>query len=92
MLRFKYENALTSEELLTYKENAKRAYLTLISKKGEGNDFLGWLKWPFEYDKEEYQRIKSAALTIKATSKVLVVVGIGGSYLGAKAVIEALSP
>ena len=62
----------------------------LHSKSGAGNDFLGWLTLPTDYDKEEFARIKKAAEYIKKNSDILVVIGIGGSYLGARAVIEAL--
>nr|MBQ6241935.1 glucose-6-phosphate isomerase [Lachnospiraceae bacterium] len=64
----------------------------LKGKMGPGNDFLGWLDLPEDFDKEEYARIKAAVERIKADSEVLVVIGIGGSYLGARAVIEALRP
>ena len=66
------------------------ALKTLHSKSGAGNDFLGWLTLPTDYDKEEFARIKKAAAKIQSDSDVLVVIGIGGSYLGARAVIEAL--
>jgi len=62
------------------------------NKTGAGSDFLGWHDYPINYDKEEFERIKKAAKTIRSNSEVLVVVGIGGSYLGAKAVIDALRP
>ena len=62
----------------------------LVSKSGAGNDFLGWLDLPVEYDKEEFARIKKAAEKIQSDSEVLVVIGIGGSYLGARAAIEFL--
>ncbi len=62
----------------------------LHSKTGAGNDYLGWLNLPFDYDKEEFARIKKAAETIKNDSDVLIVIGIGGSYLGARAAIEFL--
>ena len=68
-------------------ENAKE---TLVSKSGAGNDFLGWIDLPVDYDKEEFDRIKKAAEKIKADSEVLLVIGIGGSYLGARAAIEFL--
>ena len=58
---------------------------------GAGNDFLGWLDLPKNYDKEEFERIKNAAERIKETSDVLIVIGIGGSYLGARAAIEMLT-
>ena len=73
------------------KENVLKAYKTLVNKTGEGNDFLGWIEYPKNYDKEEFARIKKAAEKIRSNSEVLVVIGIGGSYLGAKAVIEALN-
>ena len=62
----------------------------LHQKSGAGNDFLGWLNLPFDYDKEEFARIKKAAEKIRNDSEVLVVIGIGGSYLGARAAIEFL--
>ncbi len=62
----------------------------VYDKSGEGSDFLGWVTLPVDYDKEEFQRIKKAADFIKKNADVLIVIGIGGSYLGARAVIEAL--
>lgn len=64
------------------------AHDLLHAKKGAGNDFLGWLDLPLNYDKEEYARIKAAAKKISEQSSVLIVIGIGGSYLGARAAIE----
>ena len=66
------------------------AHEMLENKTGLGNDFLGWLTLPMDYDKEEFARIKAAAERIKNNSEVLIVIGIGGSYLGARAAIEAL--
>jgi len=83
---------LTEEELEQSKNDSLTANETLIKRIGAGNDFLGWLDYPVKYDKEEFRRIKEAAATINRTSEVLVVIGIGGSYLGARAAIEALSP
>ncbi len=68
----------------------KAAHDTLTAKNGAGNDFLGWTDLPINYDKEEFERIKKAAERIKSDSDVLIVIGIGGSYLGARAAIEAL--
>lgn len=68
-------------------EDAKKL---LVSKEGAGNDFLGWIDLPVHYDKEEFVRIQSAAEKIKNDSDVLLVIGIGGSYLGARAAIEFL--
>ena len=62
----------------------------LLSRKGPGNDFLGWIDLPVDYDKEEFARIKAAAEKIKNDSEVLLVIGIGGSYLGSRAAIEFL--
>ena len=62
----------------------------LVSKTGAGNDFLGWIDLPVDYDKEEFARIKKAAAKIQSDSEVLLVIGIGGSYLGARAAIEFL--
>ena len=63
---------------------------TLVSKTGAGNDFLGWIDLPIDYDKDEFARIKAAAKKIQEDSEVLLVIGIGGSYLGARAAIEFL--
>ena len=62
----------------------------LVSREGEGNDFLGWIDLPVDYDKEEFERIQKAAEKIQGDSEVLLVIGIGGSYLGARAAIEFL--
>ncbi|MBR6239028.1 MAG: glucose-6-phosphate isomerase [Lachnospiraceae bacterium] len=75
-------------------ENMKKLVMDakdlLVSRKGPGNDFLGWIDQPIAYDKEEFARIKAAAEKIKSDSDVLLVIGIGGSYLGARAAIEFL--
>ena len=68
----------------------KAAHELLHNKSGLGKDFLGWLDLPVNYDKEEFARIQKAAQKIKNDSQVLIVIGIGGSYLGARAVIEQL--
>ena len=82
---------ISEEELMAMETEVKSAAQVLEEGTGEGNDFLGWLHLPTDYDKEEFDRIKKAAEKIKADSEVLVVVGIGGSYLGARAAIEFLS-
>jgi len=69
---------------------AKLAHAQIVDKSGAGNDFLGWVTLPTDYDKEEFDRIKKAALKIQQSSDVLVVIGIGGSYLGARAAIQML--
>jgi glucose-6-phosphate isomerase len=63
----------------------------LLGKKGPGSDYLGWVDLPNNYDKEEFARIKAASERIRSNSDALIVIGIGGSYLGARAAIEALS-
>ncbi len=71
-------------------KKAEEALKTVLQESGEGNDFLGWKTLPFDYDKEEFERIKKAAAKIQSDSKYLVVIGIGGSYLGAKSAIDFL--
>jgi glucose-6-phosphate isomerase len=73
-----------------YQERINRITDLIATKKGPGGDYLGWDQWPDTYDKEEFQRILTSARYIREHYEVLVVVGIGGSYLGARAVIEAL--
>ena len=81
---------IEAHELENMKPFCKVAHELLVSHTGAGSDFHGWVNLPENYDKEEYARIKSAAEKIKKNSDVLVVIGIGGSYLGARAVIEFL--
>lgn len=80
-----------SEEEIGYMSRlTEQAKDVLVSKNGAGNDFLGWIDLPVDYDKEEFSRIEKAAERIKKDSDVLIVIGIGGSYLGARAAIEFL--
>ena len=79
---------IKDEELKAISAEVEAAHKCLLSGNGEGNDFLGWVDLPFNYDKEEYARIKEAAKKIQKKCDVFVVIGIGGSYLGARAVIE----
>ena len=89
MITLNTKNAgLRAGELEESKANAQAAFNTLQTKSGAGNDFLGWLDMPLTYDKEEFSRVKKAAEKIKQQSQVLVAIGIGGSYLGARAGIE----
>jgi glucose-6-phosphate isomerase len=93
-VRFDYEKALAffgEHELEYLKEPVKLAHEMVHNKTGAGNDFLGWVDLPTDYDKEEFSSIKKAAEKIKSDSDVLLVVGIGGSYLGARAAIEMLN-
>ena len=91
---FSYKTAkefIDEKKLETYFEKAVQAKKVLETKKGAGNDFLGWLDLPANYDKEEYERVKKASEKIKKNSDALLVIGIGGSYLGARAAIEFVS-
>ncbi|MBP3702639.1 MAG: glucose-6-phosphate isomerase [Lachnospiraceae bacterium] len=81
---------ISADEIKSMKGIAATAKDTLVNKSGAGNDFLGWIDLPVDYDKEEFNRIKKAANKIQSDSEVLVVIGIGGSYLGARAAIEFL--
>lgn len=81
---------IAPHELEAVKAQAELAAKTLHDKSGLGNDFIGWLTLPTDYDKEEFARIKTAAEKIKKNSDILIVIGIGGSYLGARAAIEFL--
>ena len=85
------ENFIQKHEIDYMMPFAKIAREMTANKTAQGNDFLGWVDLPENYDKEEFERIAEAAKKIQQDSKVLVVIGIGGSYLGARAVIEALS-
>lgn len=91
---FDYSRAagfVSAEEMENMKATVMCAKNVLMDKSGAGSDFLGWIDLPVDYDKEEFQRIKMAAEKIQNDSDVLLVVGIGGSYLGARAAIEFLS-
>lgn len=91
---FDYSKAgsfISEEEIGYMKKLTLDAKETLVSRTGAGNDFLGWIDLPVDYDKEEFARIKAAAKKIQSDSDVLLVIGIGGSYLGARAAIEFLS-
>ena len=90
---FDYSKAapfVAEHEVENMKKIAEAAKDLLVSKTGAGNDFLGWIDLPVAYDKEEFARIKKAAAKIQSDSEVLLVIGIGGSYLGARAAVEFL--
>jgi glucose-6-phosphate isomerase len=92
-VRFDYSKALTffAEHELTYlRDFVKVAHHSLHEKTGAGSDYLGWIDLPKEFDQDEFSRIKKSADKIKSDSDVLLVIGIGGSYLGARAAIEML--
>jgi len=94
-VRFDYTNALPflgKEEIDNLKADILLAHDKLHKKTGAGNDYLGWVDLPLHYDRDEFARVKEAAKRIQSDSQALVVIGIGGSYLGARAAIEMLSP
>ncbi|MEW9669337.1 glucose-6-phosphate isomerase [Ammoniphilus sp. 3BR4] len=93
-ISFDYSNALSfmqESEIENLREFVRTAHSFLHEKRGPGSDYLGWVDLPFHYNKEEFERIKQAAEKIRNDSQVLVVIGIGGSYLGARSAIESLS-
>ena len=93
MLKLDLSNAssfLPQDYLSSRMEALEKARVMLAEHSGPGGDFTGWVRLPEEYDKEEFARIQAAAKKIRSDSQVLVVIGIGGSYLGARAVIELL--
>ena len=90
---FDYSKAagfVQEHEMAYMSELVAQAKEKLVAKSGAGNDFLGWIDLPVDYDKEEFVRIQKAAEKIRKDSEVLLVIGIGGSYLGARAAIEFL--
>ncbi len=83
-------NFVSETELEAIKPQIETAVNTLHAKNGQGSDFLGWLELPTNYDKDEFERIKKASKKIQQNSDILIVIGIGGSYLGARSAIELL--
>ena len=84
-------SGITKKTIMEYKEHVENIHKDLHHRANDVSDFVGWLNLPTKYDKKEFARIKKAAKKIKKESDILVVIGIGGSYLGARAVIEALT-
>ena len=82
---------LKDKEIMSYEDDIKKFADDLESRSSKQDDFVGWLHLPTNYDKEEFERIKVAAKKIQDNSEIFVVIGIGGSYLGARAVIESLT-
>jgi len=92
MLKLNLENVQIDEkEIMKYSQEVENIHKDLHRRSNDEEDFVGWLELPTNYDKEEFERIKKAAKKINKESDILVVIGIGGSYLGARAVIEALT-
>ena len=94
-IKFDYSNAssfMSEEELSGFAPFVSSAHDMIHEGTGAGSDFLGWVDLPENYDREEFSRIQQSAEKIRSDSDVLVVIGIGGSYLGAKAAVEMLTP
>ena len=82
---------ITVKEIMVYSEDVQKIHMVMNKKASDKKEFLGWLTWPEKYDKKEFEKIKKCAKRIQSNSDVLLVIGIGGSYLGARAIIEALT-
>ena len=82
---------ISNEEILEYSEKVKEIHNELYQKADDEKEFLGWLKLPTDYDKKEFKRIEKVAKKVQRDSDIFLVIGIGGSYLGARAVIEAMN-
>ena len=94
-IQFDYSKALgfiDEQEVLSLQDTINTNYKAIYDKTGKGNDFLGWVDLPSKTDTSLLKQIEQTANSLRAKSEVCVVIGIGGSYLGARAVIEALSP
>lgn len=94
VLRFNSEYALRfidAQEYHSLSSTVVHMHNQIHQRTGIGNEYLGWLDWPIKYDREEYERIKHTAKNIQASSDAFIVIGVGGSYLGARAVIEMLT-
>ena len=82
---------IENKEIMKYKDRVEKIHKNLHERASKEDDFVGWLELPTNYDKKEFKKIQAAAKRINKDSDILLVIGIGGSYLGARAVIEALS-
>ena len=91
MITLDLSKAKLAEDLGSYKEKVAEIHDMIRNKTGAGNDFLGWVELPENYDKEEVQLMKETAAKLREKVDVLLVCGIGGSYLGARAAIEAIN-
>lgn len=91
-IKFNYEKSgIDKKQIMEYKEKVENIHKDLHRRSNDIDDFVGWIELPENYDKDEFSRIKKTAQKIKQSSDILLVIGIGGSYLGARAVIDALS-
>ena len=85
------KSMIQGKEIMVYSDEIKKIHNMMNKKANDKTEFLGWLNWPTKYGKREFEKIKKCAKTIQENSDVLIVIGIGGSYLGARAVIESLT-
>ncbi len=90
MIKFDASHALLKENIENYQSEVSRIHKMIHEKTGAGNDYLGWVDWPINYDKEEFARIIKVADKVKNKAEILLVCGIGGSYLGSRAAIEMI--
>ena len=91
MLELRLNKLISKEILVSYEKKVAEINKMIMNKSGAGNDFLGWVDWPIDYDREELARIKKDAQSVRDNFDILVVGGIGGSYLGARCALEALN-
>ena len=91
MIKLALNHEINEEVIRSYQDKVERINKMIDERTGPGNDFLGWVDWPVNYDKEEVERIKKDAKYVRDNFDILVVCGIGGSYLGARAALEALN-
>ena len=91
MIKFDATHAFLKESLSAYQEQVTACHEALMNKSGKGNDYVGWVEWPNQYDKNEIERIKECAKRMREQCEVFIVCGIGGSYLGARAAIEMMN-
>ena len=91
MMKLDLSHALLKEDVLSYQVVFTKYHEQIVNKTGKVNDFTGWVEWPNNYDKEEFDRIKSVAKDLRNKCEVFVVCGIGGSYLGSRAAIEMIN-
>ena len=90
MIKFDSSHALLNEKISDYQQEVSKIHKMIHEKTGKGNDFLGWVDWISNYDKDEFEKIKDVANNVRDKAEVLLVCGIGGSYLGARAGIEMI--
>lgn len=90
-MKFDASHGLLKEEIASYQDTVTKLHEVIRKRTGAGNDFMGWVEWPVSYDKDEFERIIKVADKVKDKAEVLVVCGIGGSYLGARAAIEMIN-